>query len=133
MGGSKAMANNLDGSNEPKRLPGVVRATAHAHGWAIVLDVASDLGCLEGHFPDLAIVPGVALIGWAESLAREYLDATGEVRALEQVKFNQLVRPGQQLMLTLSQDPDGAGIDYRFRDPQGERDFASGRLLFTHG
>jgi hypothetical protein len=55
------------------------------------------------------------------------------VCALEQVKFNQLVRPGQQLMLTLSQDPDDAGIDYRFRDPQGERDFASGRLLFTHG
>ncbi len=118
-------------SEEPKRLPDVEVVESQEHGCRIWLHVPHDLGCLEGHFPDLAIVPGVALIGWAEYFAREHLGFTGEVREVERVKFNQLVRPGRSLVLALSTHSDDETAGYRFQATDDQRDLASGQLHFT--
>jgi len=118
-------------SDEPRRLPEVEVVESQKHGCRIWLRVPHDLGCLEGHFPDLAIVPGIALIGWAEHFAREHLGFAGEVRAVERVKFNQLVRPGRSLVLALSAHSDNETTAYRFQSTHDQRDLASGQLHFT--
>lgn len=95
--------------------------------------VPHELACLEGHFPDLPIVPGVALLGWAERCARERLGADGEVRRVERLKFNRLVRPGETVALDLDWERADGDETCRFRWTRQGHEVASGRLFFTRG
>lgn len=118
---------------EANRLPRVDAVDTAGDPARLELFVPHDLACLEGHFPDIAIVPGVAMIGWAEHFAREILGCNGELRDLERLKFNQLVRPGRALVLQLMHPQaggDGREVAYRFQSPADGRDLASGRLIF---
>ena len=111
------------------RLPEVTAVHAAGNGCELDLRVPERLGCFEGHFPGLPVVPGVTLIGWAEHFAREHLAFGGDVRDLEAVKFSKLVRPGHRLSLQLVPDAERSNIRFRFRSTDGAVDFASGRLL----
>lgn len=115
----------------PRRLPDTIAVAGGDASCEIRLHVPAGLGCLEGHFPGAAVVPGVALVGWAEHYARQHLGATGEVRDLERMKFSRVLRPGRGLVLTLTQDDVRRAIGYRFRSAAGGPDYASGRLLFV--
>ncbi len=121
------------GPGEPHRLPQVAAIDAAGDPARLDLVVPHDLACLQGHFPDIAIVPGVAMIGWAEYFAREILGCEGALHELERLKFNQLVRPGRALVLKLAHPRpagDGYEVAYRFQSPTDGRDLASGRLIF---
>jgi len=134
-GSQPSVSEEGPGANpqEPNRLPRVEAIDAAGESARIDLFVPYDLACLEGHFPDIAIVPGVVMIGWAEHFARETLGCNGELHELDRLKFNQLVRPGRSLVLELTQ-PQAAGqgyeVGYRFQSPADGRDLASGRLVF---
>ena len=111
-----------------RRLPECLGVDAAGARCAVSLRVPPDLDCLEGHFPGLPVVPGIALIGWAEHYAREHLGVTGEIRDIERIKFSRLVRPGHCLELELERDDGRDAIGYRFRARAGGGDFASGRF-----
>lgn len=115
----------------PRRLPDTIAVEDGDRTCEIRLRVPDDLGCLAGHFPGLPVVPGVALVGWVEHFARRHLGMTGAVRDLERMKFSRLLRPGPELVLTLTQDDVRRAIGYRFRSATGGTDYASGRLVFT--
>lgn len=115
----------------PRRLPETLVVEGDGRVCEVRLRVPADLGVFEGHFPGLPVVPGVALIGWAEYFARHHFALAGEVRDVERVKFNRLVRPGHELVLSLVHDDVGHGIGYRFRSAAGAHEFASGRLRFA--
>jgi acyl-coenzyme A synthetase/AMP-(fatty) acid ligase len=91
------------------------------------LEVPSDLAHLEGHFEGLPIVAGVVQLRWVMAAGAELLSATPGVRAIEALKFPNVLRPGDQLTLRveLSQDADRL----RFRLYDGERTFATGRCV----
>jgi hypothetical protein len=91
------------------------------------LEVPSDLAHLEGHFEGLPIVAGVVQLRWVMAAGAELLSATPGVRAIEALKFPDVLRPGDQLTLRveLSQGADRL----RFRLHDGERVFATGRCV----
>ena len=113
------------------RLPDVTAVRADGDRCELELRVPERLGCFDGHFPGLPVVPGVALIGWAEHFARHHMGVAGEVRDLEAVKFSKLVRPGDALTLQLVPGTDRSVIRFRFRSADGAADCASGRLLLA--
>jgi acyl-CoA synthetase (AMP-forming)/AMP-acid ligase II len=128
---SEARLRELFEGGGPRRLPHTLsiegdRASCEAH-----LRVPDDLGALEGHFPGQPVVPGVALIGWAEHVARHHFAVTGEVHDVERVKFSRPVQPGDELVLRLVRDDVRHCIGYRFGSAGGAEEFASGRLVFA--
>jgi acyl-coenzyme A synthetase/AMP-(fatty) acid ligase len=90
------------------------------------LYIDPDLPQLDGHFPGLPIVPGVALVDWAARLAQRHLQlGDGVVRSL-QVKFRRLMPPGQVVTLVLEHQQAGDKLTFTYR--QGDEILASGRF-----
>jgi acyl-coenzyme A synthetase/AMP-(fatty) acid ligase len=90
------------------------------------LFIAPDLPQLDGHFPDLPIVPGVALVDWAVRFAGRYLQiGDGVARAL-QVKFRRITAPDNLVTLILEHQPDRHRLAFTYR--QGEQILASGNF-----
>ena len=85
-----------------------------------------DLPQLDGHFPGLPIVPGVALVDWAARLAKRHLQVGDGVARSLQVKFRRLVQPGQVLTLVLEHQPAGGKLSFTYR--AGDEILASGRF-----
>ncbi|KFL37842.1 AMP-binding protein [Arenimonas donghaensis] len=95
------------------------------------LEVDGGLAVFDGHFPDVAILPGVALLDWANRLGREVFGLQGDFTGMDAVKFQHLVRPGAHLDVELTWRADKGQLGFRFSSDTGVH--ASGRLRFAAG
>jgi acyl-coenzyme A synthetase/AMP-(fatty) acid ligase len=75
----------------------------------------ADLIQLDGHFPHLPIVPGVAQIDWAVKFAARYLDLPIEAATDYQVKFHRLTLPQTEVTLKLAHDPERRRLSFSYR------------------
>jgi acyl-CoA synthetase (AMP-forming)/AMP-acid ligase II len=91
------------------------------------LRVPADLAFLEGHFPGRPIVAGVVQIHWVLLAARDLVGPELRVRALEGVRFRDLLLADQVFQLELERSESGEAL--RFQLFEGERAFASGKVL----
>ncbi len=100
---------------------------AEAGGELILnLELPATLAFFPGHFPGVPILPGVIQVYWAIHFARTAGWADGEFEALEQLKFNALIRPGDALQLRLSMHDEVLHFHYSV----GAQRCASGRVRF---
>lgn len=94
--------------------------------------VPATLRYFEGHFPGVALLPGVVQIGWAIELARRHLSpASGRLpeqfRTLSAVKFTQVIQPGARICLRLAHEaPAQIAFEYRVDGKM----CSSGRVAF---
>ncbi|MCO7513251.1 AMP-binding protein [Pseudomonas guariconensis] len=95
--------------------------------WHLRLAVPVDLACFTGHFPQAPVLPGVVQIDWAIAQARELLGIDGRFVGMEVLKFQQLVRPGDELALTLRFDTERGKLYFAY-SCAGQA-CASGRIL----
>ena len=72
-------------------------------GDALLIDarVPPSLRYFEGHFPQAPVVAGVAQIAWVEHFARLHLGLSGRFCKIEQLKFQQLLRPAAAFSLSI--------------------------------
>jgi uncharacterized membrane protein/3-hydroxymyristoyl/3-hydroxydecanoyl-(acyl carrier protein) dehydratase len=97
-------------------------------GWLeLRLRVPEDLSYLEGHFDDFPVVAGVVQLQWISELASELLGTPAVIERMEQIKFHQLLQPGQAFSARLDHDRERSRIAYVLAD--GDTRFASGRLI----
>ncbi len=92
------------------------------------LYISPDLLCFEGHFPSVAIVPGIVQIEWVVVLAGKLI-TLGEFKSMVRVKFNRPILPSITLKLHLTFAPGNGEVQYRFFNDDGG--FSSGRLIFV--
>lgn len=78
------------------------------------LAVPLDLACFPGHFPNTPVLPGVMQIDWAIALANDLLGEQRRFGGMEVLKFQQLVRPGDELTLTLRMDHERGKLYFTF-------------------
>ena len=98
-------------------------------GYTLHCKVPEDLIYLQGHFPQVAVVPGVCQLRWVIQSIETYLGSTLHLTAMEAVKFHHMLFPGQAFFLEVRLDREASKWVYRiFSD---EQTFASGRLLVT--
>lgn len=84
----------------------------------------SDLRQLDGHFPNMPIIPGVAQIDWAVKLAARYLGLAVEAATDFQVKFHRLTLPDTLVTLELTHDAARRRLNFTYR--QGTQVLTSG-------
>jgi 3-hydroxymyristoyl/3-hydroxydecanoyl-(acyl carrier protein) dehydratase len=93
------------------------------------LRVPHELEYLKGHFPGAPVVAGVVQLKWAIELACRHLGARGDVTGMDNLKFQQLMRPGSVVTLELEWHESGGKLRFAYRSDDTR--FSSGRLLFT--
>ncbi|CAM3652805.1 putative AMP-binding enzyme [Pseudomonas reidholzensis] len=96
-------------------------------GAELRLWVPADLPCFTGHFPTTPILPGVVQIDWAIALGATVTPPGLRFAGMEVLKFQHLVRPGDELDLTLRFDAPRSKLYFAF-SLQGQP-CSSGRIL----
>ena len=96
--------------------------------WQLELEVPLDLAHFTGHFPQTPVLPGVVQVDWAQQLARQLIEnLPPRFCGMEVLKFQQLVRPGDHLQLSLRFDAERGKLYFAYRN--GEAACSSGRIL----
>jgi 3-hydroxymyristoyl/3-hydroxydecanoyl-(acyl carrier protein) dehydratase len=94
--------------------------------------VPTDSPWFSGHFPGEPILPGIALIYMAEQAIIQNALAKGEqivLRTLKRVRFTQLVRPGETLLLNISGEEAKEEILFSFKVSKKENIVCSGSIV----
>lgn len=90
--------------------------------------VSAELDYFKGHFPEQAVLPGVTQLDWAVRLGCEHFGYCEAVANLEVLKFQQLILPGQEVTLSISNNAAKGKLTFAYSD--GENRYASGRIAF---
>ena len=99
--------------------------------WNLQLSVPPDLAYFSGHFPKAPVLPGVVQVEWALNLGRQLLNLPGAFAGMEVLKFQQLVRPGDEVQLHLRFDPERGKLYFAYRNETAT--CSSGRILLGAG
>jgi AMP-binding enzyme family protein (fragment) len=108
----------------PAWQPGETDGDIHTYRARVPLD----LHYCKGHFDRMALVPGVVQCRWALALAARDLGLTATISAIEQLKYQQFLRPYDLLALTLRYD--AARGKLHFTCDNGHGKCASGRIVY---
>ena len=95
--------------------------------WNLQLVVPPDLAYFSGHFPTAPVLPGVVQVDWAMDLGRQLLDLPPRFVGMEVLKFQQLVRPGDQIQLHLRFDRERGKLYFAYRNATAA--CSSGRIV----
>ncbi len=95
-------------------------------GIELDLFISPDLAQLEGHFPGLPIVPGVAQIDWAALFAVRHLQLPVEAVRRFQVKFRRVMTANVLVTLALRHPPATRRLEFSYR--LGEEVLTSGTI-----
>ncbi|WP_266170221.1 acyl-CoA synthetase [Dyella subtropica] len=92
------------------------------------LQLPLDLQYFEGHFPQLPVLPGLVQVAWALELAAPRLGTPTHCRRMEMLKFQQLLRPGDRVELTLMYEAARHRLHFTYQ--RDGADVSSGRLVW---
>jgi len=113
-------------SPRPKA-PDVLEQTETDGEWNLRLVVPPDLSYFSGHFPTAPVLPGVVQVDWAMSLGQQLLDLPPRFVGMEVLKFQQLVRPGDEIQLHLRFDRERGKLYFAYRNDTAA--CSSGRIV----
>ncbi|AXI59378.1 AMP-binding protein [Pseudomonas kribbensis] len=113
------------------KAPEVLEQTETDGEWSLQLSVLPDLAYFSGHFPKAPVLPGVVQVEWALNLGRQLLNLSGAFAGMEVLKFQQLVRPGDEIQLHLRFDPERGKLYFAYRNDTAT--CSSGRILLGTG
>lgn len=95
--------------------------------WNLQLAVPPDLAYFSGHFPQTPVLPGVVQVEWALTLGQQLMNLPAKFAGMEVLKFQQLVRPGDEVQLHLRFDPTRSKLYFTYRNETAT--CSSGRIL----
>jgi acyl-coenzyme A synthetase/AMP-(fatty) acid ligase/3-hydroxymyristoyl/3-hydroxydecanoyl-(acyl carrier protein) dehydratase len=123
---SQAVVEALLLAPRPK-VPEVLTQVESDGEWNLQLSVPPDLAYFSGHFPTAPVLPGVVQVEWALSLGQQFMNLPGRFAGMEVLKFQQLVRPGDEVQLHLRHDVERAKLYFTYRNEAAT--CSSGRVL----
>ena len=100
------------------------------HEVELQLDIPHELVYFQGHFPTEPILPGVVQVDWAARLSQTYFGLTGDFVGLKQLKFTQVIRPGQVIQLMLRHDAQRQNTHFIYQSELGGH--ASGIITWAN-
>jgi len=99
--------------------------------WSLQLAVPPDLAYFSGHFPQAPVLPGVVQVEWALQLGQQLMNLPEKFAGMEVLKFQQLVRPGDEIQLHLRFDPARGKVYFAYRNETAT--CSSGRIVLEAG
>lgn len=83
-----------------------------------------------GHFEKRPVLPGVAQIDWAVSLASRHFGLAGSFSGMEKIKFRRIIQPPAQVHLRLDWQADRGRLLFEYREDADGPVCSSGCLCF---
>ena len=80
----------------------------------------------DGHFPGFPVLPAVAQVDLVVRFAEEHFGITIDISKINRIKFSNIVRPDNPLVLFLKRD--SRNIVFKIASPDGETVYSSGTL-----
>lgn len=111
-----------------KLLPQLQLQSQTAERVELQLNINADIAYFEGHFPQAPVLAGVTQLHWVVEYCKQYFSGLTEVLAVEVLKFQVMIRPGDQLLLVLERTAEKTT---QFGYYKAEQKVASGRLKWT--
>ena len=99
------------------------------HNYVYASRVPLDLIYFGGHFAAYPLLPGVTELKWVQQLAAGFAWGQRRIVRVENLKYQQFLRPGDVFCLRL--DYDAAKDKLSFKLDAGEAVYASGRIVFA--
>jgi 3-hydroxymyristoyl/3-hydroxydecanoyl-(acyl carrier protein) dehydratase len=124
----KALAGLFNAQAKPTK-PEVLKRDQRESGCLVHLRVPTNLACFDGHFPQIAVVPGVCQLKWVIEEIESFCQKSRAITSMEAVKFHELLTPGQEFCLEFAWKAETGRWIYRLFC--GERKISSGRLQFA--
>ncbi len=84
-----------------KQWPKFVSVEKNDNTLSLLLHVTEDVHWFTGHFPDKAVLPGVAQVHWAVELAKCIVSTPNTFSSVSNVKFKKMIFPNDRTVLTL--------------------------------
>lgn len=81
----------------------------------ILIQIPKDLPYFEGHFHHMPVVAGVVQLHWVVKFAARFFNIPDLVSHASQIKFTRLMRPEDELCLTLTHTPEKKMVSYRYQ------------------
>jgi hypothetical protein len=103
-------------AHKPPTMPEVREMRAAVGAVELDLAIPGNLAYLDGHFPGLPIVPGVALIDWVIEFAARHLPLRVEAAQTFLVKFRHVMRPGELVTLSLRYEAGRRQLAFAYRN-----------------
>lgn len=94
----------------------------------LLLHINGALPWFRGHFPGQPILPGVAQLDWVMHYATTLLAPGWQFAAVENIKFQQPVQPGQSLWLQLSWLAEKGQIAFSYQRQEDGSMVSSGKI-----
>lgn len=89
------------------------------------LFIPETLEFFKGHFPEVAILPGVVQLNWVMQFAKEYLELDpADLAHIEQLKFTKVIKPNSTVLLELKFI--NARLEFRYY--QGDVRYSFGKI-----
>jgi 3-hydroxymyristoyl/3-hydroxydecanoyl-(acyl carrier protein) dehydratase len=114
-----------------KLLPEILAVRRPPEGGQVVLELHIPVSIIHfsGHFPGLAVLPGIVQIDWAVHFAREHFAPTSKFSMMENIKFHALILPDARLELALHWS-DAVKESFVFSFATTQRKYSTGRIVF---
>ncbi len=123
--------NNTPHSTPPSpqadRYPPKTLIHQSADSLSLSLEFVPSLACFQGHFDGFPIYPGVGQVGFLVRFCQDAWADLAWCMALEQIKFSELIRPHDRIMLSLERNAHKVS----FRLSKDDKAVATGRLVFA--
>ncbi len=110
------------------KFPHVLETLPTEVGRCLTLQVPPNLLYLQGHFPEMPVVPGVVQLHWVMEVLEDLLETSIETKKMEAVKFREPLLPGSHFHLEVRQTDDHT---WSFRLWYEQQKFSSGRVLLS--
>ncbi len=115
-------------NSEPARWPDLISQTVGGLEAELRCRIPAELVYFDGHFAQHPILPGITQIHWAERFGRDLLAIEGQFLRLEVVKFQQVITPDSQVLISLSFNSDKQKLTFSYTSDKGVH--SSGRICF---
>ena len=113
---------------DERRFEPVAWTTGH-NRLEMVFEIGRENIHFKGHFPEFAILPGVAQLHLAVVTAQRYLGVPAAVRSVTKLKFTAMVLPGARVRLALAFNPEARTLDFTITDDRNaDVTYSSGKL-----
>ncbi len=127
--GKTTQARLLALLEERPRFPAMRVLERDAARTLLELTVPATLLYFDGHFSVAPVLPGVVQVDWALHYGRQYFDFGAGFGGINALKFQQMIRPEQPVLLELVHDVAKGQLHFRYFSDAGAH--ASGRILLN--
>jgi len=99
----------------PNRDPQIISTKIENNSATFHLEVPEELAYLEGHFSEMAVVPGIVQLHWVVNFVKKIWGIPGELIEANQIKFSKLMHPKDSVDLKIEHDFKKSLIKYSYR------------------